>query len=209
MNYDINSFFDDLENYNIDFVVLRDLNNALPNNLSEEKDVDIMIKNTDINKFHSLVKKRKLKRIKHPWDFGRNFVFLYNMNEFEMYKIDRINIDICFELPVRSLNNREWMPLDDYIYQSIWKTKKKHDSYYILGDTELLVHLISRSLLDKNEFSKIYIAKIESLFTNVDKDELNRMLSLVFFKFTNKLIELLSKKKYSVIYKEYLTFSEY
>ena len=108
--------------------------------------------------------------VRHPWDFGDNFIFLYSMNPLEFYEKNGIYLDVSYQLCCRSVNNGEWMPLDQKINNSVWNNRKQDNTYgwYILSDEDLFLHLITRSVFDKKKFTDGYIEQIQNLFKKIN-----------------------------------------
>lgn len=207
---EIIDFFNQLEKKGIGYCVLRDVDNCIPYKISESKDIDIIILSEDMEKFHKLMKTMHFKKQRHPWDFSNNFVFLYAMDKFEFYVRAGIHIDICYQMACRSTDHGEWVPLDQVIQKSIWKNKVK-DEYgiYRLSPEDELIHLLTRCIFDKKIFENNYVVCIKKLLAVVNMDEVRQKLSLVFFKYTNRLIEQIQKEKYDCIYTNYLKFEDY
>ena len=200
--------FQDLNDCGIKFLVLRDVDKKLPFNITSEKDIDLIIPELEYKKFTCLQKKG-WNEILHPFANG---VFLYGLKRFRMFDVAGIPIDFTTKLCVRSLNKGEWMPLDQSIQDSIFKNSIESSfssNVRTLGPEHELLHLISRSIFDKNEFSDSYKGRIDELHLALDSLLLREMLLTVFFKFTNSLLENLKIKKYDKIYDLYIKFDEY
>jgi hypothetical protein len=205
------SIFQGLEGSNIPYILLRNINNELPNNFIANKDIDIIIHPDHKKEFYKFAMNNGWKKVNHPWNFGNNFIFLYAMDPFEFYTLGEINIDVCFQLSCRSTNNGEWMPIDMLINSSAWENKKRNTEYgwFELSIEDEIVHLLTRCVFDKKEFSKEYIERIQYLNNKVNSNSLLVRLDLVFFKFTPFLIKLINENKYNEIRKKYLTFIDY
>jgi hypothetical protein len=203
--------FNMLNQNKIEYVLLRNIGNELPNNYTSNKDIDILIHPNSKEKFHQRMKSNKWTQIKHPWDFGNNFVFLYAMDKFEMFTKDNINLDVCFQLPCRSINKGEWMPLDQMIIDSVWENKYKHPEFnwYQMCTEDQLVHLISRSIFDKKQFTDLYIIEIRALYKKANLEDLTNKLNLVFFKYTPNLIKSIESNNFEIMVNDYMQFSDY
>jgi len=203
----------DVLNGNIEYVLLRNINNELPDRLKETKDIDILVNSHYKSNLITLLKKEKWLQIIHPWDFGDNFNFLYSMDEFLMFRKGKINLDVCFQLCCRSLNAGEWFPLDESIQKSVFTNKRKKCKNdfitYRLSYEDELIHLITRCIFDKKIFNDGYIERIQSLLGKIDMNLVSKKLEKIFFKFTPFLIQLLLYEEYSQIRNNYITFKEY
>lgn len=204
--------FQVLEENNIRYALLRNINHELPEHYElGKKDIDIIVHPEDQNRFHAVMKNEKWMKKRHPWDFGNNFVFLYAMNPFEFYEKDGVIFDVCFQLCCRSINAGEWMPIDQIINHSVWDNRKKNNlwGWFELSEEDELIHLLTRCVFDKKEFKEGYIQRIEELLSLVDLDNVVRKAETVFFLFTDKLFDMIKKKNYQQIVEAYNTFIDY
>lgn len=208
---EILNMFSMLNKNNISYVLLRNIDKELPDNLRENKDIDILVKREDKSKFQKVLYNNGYKKRIHPWDFGNNFLFLYAMDKLEFYAKEKVNLDICYQLCCRSINAKEWMPVDQLINNSVWENKRYNKQYgwYELSYEDELIHLLTRCIFDKGEFSLGYRKRILELMEKVSMDDEYERLNVVFFKFSHKLIELIRKCEFDKIVDEYMTFTEY
>lgn len=107
-----------------------------------------------------------------------------------------------------------WIPLDQFIQEESRKTIK----YQYIEKTRIpclsheveLVHLVSHILLDKyGMVSEYYKRRIKYLLACVDIQRVEKMLELVFFSFTQKLLDYLKEGNLDTIYSNYLRYGEY
>lgn len=205
------SLFEDLNRNGIEYVLLRNLGNEFPSNHSSDKDMDILVHKRSQKPFHELMSKGCWKKIQHPWDFGNNFIFLYAMDPFEMYIKSNLNLDVCYQLNCRSINDGEWMPLDQSINDSVWINKQKNSVFpwFEMCREDQLVHLITRCIFDKKRFPTEYINEIDALYQKVDLEMLREKLKYVFFKFTPVLMKNIENSAYENLVNKYLQFSDY
>jgi hypothetical protein len=212
INYDqIEELFQTLNNSNVEYVLLRNINNELPLKLSKSKDIDIIVNPNDKYKLCEVLDKSRWLNIMHPWDFGNNFKFLYSMDKFLMFKKNDIHLDVCFQLSCRSFNDGEWFPLDESIQNSVFNNKRKvkFDWKYELLFEDELIHLLTRAIFDKKRFDQGYILRIQDLLKKIELNEFLKKLEKVFFKFSPNLIGLVQEMKYDQIRNNYLNFKEY
>jgi hypothetical protein len=196
----------------IDYVLLRNLNNELPNNLKLAKDIDILVRPSHKVRLISILCQNNWLKSIHPWNFGTNFQFLYSMDEFLFFSKQSLHLDVCFQLCCRSLNAGEWFPLDILIQESVFKNKRivqKEIITYKLSYEDELIHLITRCVFDKKDFNNSYIERIEYLIEKVNIESFTYKIGKVFFKFTSQLIQLLKFKRYHDIRQNYITFINY
>ena len=193
----------------IEYILLRNINKELPSNLPTTKDIDIIVAEDSLIKFEESLFKKGWERIIHPYV---SIPFLYAMKPFRFYNKEGLHVDVCCQLACRSLNEGEWFPLDAHIQDELWKNKIKSLNQpwlYQLSHEDELIHLITRCVFDKKKFPGGYISRIDELMGAVNVVNITYKLSLIFFKFTNTLLELIREKQYNNIYQTYLQFKEY
>jgi len=201
--------FEELNLSGVNYVLLRNLKDELPGNLRSNKDIDIMVNAEDVQLLHSNSKKLNWKKLRHPFS---NIPFLYGMQPFEFYQVHGINVDICFQLSCRSLNKGEWFPLDMYVQDSVWKNRLKAEGMpwnYTLSRVDEMVHLLTRSVFDKKAFGDGYIERLNELQSVINENELRTRLKLIFFQFTDTLIDHIKNRSYESIYINYIQFRNY
>jgi hypothetical protein len=206
---DLISLFSEINIANLNYILIRNINNELPFKLEKGKDIDILIKYEDKSLFHNFFKKNGFKKIKHPY---RHDIYLYGVPKFEFFKKNDMIIDLNYVIACRSLNNNEWIPLDQVIQKSSWSNRifiRNDFDYYSLSLEDELISLIVRSIFDKKEFISGYIFRIEWIFQKINEKIFKEKLELVFFKYTETLIKQIRKKEYSDIINNYISFKEY
>ena len=211
---DVKKIFYLLNEAKIDYILLRNINNELPNDLQQKKDIDILVKKKDEDIIKFFFYSNEYIEINHPL---RNRNFLYGVDKFKFIynKNNNIIFDLSYQITVSSLNQElSIVPLDKVIQESAWKNKwlKKINNdfrYWTLSYEDEFVCLISRSIFDKKSFLEGYIKRINKLFDCVDKSDVLEKLNLIYFKFTPYLMEFIKNKRYDEIIKQYLEFKEY
>jgi hypothetical protein len=206
---DVIDLFSLLNNENINYILIRNINNELPKSLPLNKDIDLMINEDEASNFNHLMQRNGWKQKNHPLG---HFPFLYGLKPFEFYFKNGIHLDICFQLACRSLNKGEWFPLDLQIQEDLWNNKLKIlDSpwKYQLSIEDEFVHLITRCVFDKKEFNNGYIERIEQLKKVINSNIVLSKFEVVFFKYSKLLFEQINKKEYDKIITNYLQFKDY
>lgn len=207
----IKSTFSILNESGIDYILIRNINNEIPEKLVEGKDIDILAKYSDKNKLNELLVQSGFSRIKHP--NGKD-LRLYNVNKFEFH-MDKngVILDVNYQLVCRSLDAGQWIPLDEYIQGSAWQNKKfveaKELNYWRLGHEDEFITLIVRCIFDKKMFIPGYISRIEEIYDYIDPSDVKRKLGLVFFKYAPLLFEQIKLRRYSNIIRNYIQFKDY
>lgn len=209
---DVCELFNMLRMSEVKYLLLRNIDNELPDRLSLNKDIDILVHPSQVSTAHRVFSSFGWKNVRHPWNFGSNFIFLYSMTPFRMYSKNRLNVDVSYELCCRSPNKGEWTPLDLSIQNYAWKNIRVEPNTvwkYRLKYEEELLHLLTRCIFDKKQFQIGYQKQIEALLSKMRIERFRHQLELVFFKFAPFLEELVLSKQYDKICREYLKFSDY
>jgi hypothetical protein len=205
--------FNFLNKSGLDYILLRNINNELPDNLIKWKDVDFLARKNDKKRWVNILYKIGFqKKILHPlW----NDIRLYGVDRFDMFsnKNNGISLDFHYQLVCRSTNNREWIPLDKDIQNSAWKNrqliKQRKLQYYALSNEDYFLHLITRCIFDKGFFSEEYIKEIKKYEPILHLTLLTSKFNKVFFKFTNTLLHMINIGEFNKIREAYISFSEY
>ena len=195
-----------LLNENVEYILLRNINNELPSRLSKKKDIDIIVKESSLDILNTILLKNKWNVIRHPYS---RVPFLYGMTPFIFYNKNGLHLDVCCQLSCRSLNKGEWFPLHMDIQKKIWKDKIAVNQpfiTYMLSSEDEFVHLLTRCIFDKKSFHKDYINRIEFLLRKIDISVVKGLLELVFYKYTNRLIEMIENKRFEKIPQDYIQF---
>jgi len=204
--------FKKLNESDIEYLLIRNINNELPYRLKKSKDIDILVSYEQKKKLYNFFQNNGFKKVPHP---HRNNIYLYGAKKFEFLKNkDGLIFDLNYQLMCRSLNRGEWMPLDKKIQQSAWENKRfekidENFGYWTLSYNDEFITLIVRSIFDKREFQEGYIKRIEVLKDKIDLKDVKEKMKLVFFKFTPYLLEMIKNKDYENIVKNYIKFKEY
>jgi len=208
----IRAFFGLLNTASINYVLVKNINNELPYALAENKDIDILVDSKEIETVKKLILDNGFVKTIHPQSYETGWSFAYGTSECLMFKNnERLWVDIQCELCLKSLMGNILIPMDKYINEAVWSNKKwdENNGWWITDDKTRLVYLISRCVFDKNNFSQLYINEINGYACLLNDDDVQRMLGMVFFKFKNKLIEMIIKKQYNNIIDSYISFCDY
>jgi len=205
--------FKQLNSSNLDYLLLRNIDQELPGKLKKGKDIDLLVRKSDFNQWLSFFNTLDFKVIQHPL---RNDVFLYETDPFIFLLQNKsgIIVDFNFQLCVRSLDKGQWIPLDEKMQDSAWANKRFEKAsddfgYWTLSHNDEFITLVSRSIFDKKEFQKGYINRINELFPKINIEDVKQKMNLVFFKYTPFLLEQVASQEYDTILSNYLSFKDY
>jgi hypothetical protein len=207
---DLVCIFNLLNESKLEYMLMRNINNELPNILEIGKDIDILVK--DRNKAAEFFKINKFNKTNHPHEHN---VFLYGVEKFEFYKNNEdVLFDLNFQIAVRSLDAGQWIPLDQAIQESAWQNKRFERAgggleYWTLSHEDEFVALIARSIFDKKEFQAGYVSRLDELLPMMNKGNVIKKLKLIFFKYAPLLFYQIERQNYPDIVINYLKFKEY
>ncbi len=215
---DVNDTFRMLHKYNINYILLHNIDNELPNKLKRGKDIDILVHPDCFDEFLKLMNILEYSELIHPHGKEAGWQFLYGMDtchKFEHQKTG-VQIDVYAQLATKSIDMDAWLPLDKSIQESVWRDKVWNDKYgwWQMDDKNLLVYLVTRSIFEKNEFTDGYIRAIEKLLYLLDDEkkdmaDVTEKFHKIFFHFTPRLLKMLKDRDWKNIRKKYLSFDEY
>lgn len=209
-NKNIKSFFKLLNRSQIEYVLIKNDGQKIPFNISDGDDIDILVHPGDYEKYIKLIKENGHKILSGE---SSKYYFIYNMRSDIYSQKDDLYSHAYDKLSCVSFTNMglSKIPLDKEIQSFIWKSKKwdSDNSWWIADDRVILLYLITRSIFDKKKFRRRYIDEIEKRKNFIEDEIFIKLCHLVFFKFTNFLLELIKEKKYDDILKKYRCFIDY
>lgn len=211
----IKNFFRQLNDSKIEYVLIKNISEELPDKLKDGKDIDILVNENCIKEFTKFMKNHNFKKRTHPYGKKNGFVFAYKLKEHQFWKFNskdfKFFVDVSFKLNCRSLTPNVWIPLDNCINEDIWKNKvfDKENNWWIMDDETTLIYMFCRAVFDKKEFKEGYIAEIEKRKSLLKRESVRYKLSKVFFKYTDNLISQAESGNYDTIRNNYVTFKEY
>jgi hypothetical protein len=202
--------FAEIKAHKFNVILLRNISAELPFRLKEGKDIDVLVK-PDSN-FENYLLKHDFVEVLHPL---RDNVFLYGVKPFKFFlnKNENILLDLHFGLSCRSLNEGEWIPLDQFIQDSAWVNCKMINDgtmvYTALEENDEMVALVTRCIFDKRHFPEGYKHRIKQLINSCNMARLAERFELIFFKYTPNLLAHLKVQDLDSIYSDYISFREY
>lgn len=199
----------------IEYALMTNNNDELPDNLLSGKDIDILVSPLQIELLDSILQKNNYIQIPHPKGKSNGWGFSYGSIEHQKWKKQWVEydleLDIQFQLMCSSLQPNIWIPLDRSINEDAFKLRTFNStlSCYELDDETRLIYLIARCVFDKNTFNDIYIKEIEKRSGLLSDKSFQIKMKKVFFNYSERIIQLLCEKKYNDIIHDYITFKNY
>ena len=212
---EIDSFFQIMNDNQINYALITNNGDELPNNLKNGKDIDVLVSPNHIKTVDEVLERNGYLRTRHPKGRQNGWDYCYGSIEHQMWKktIDNYElfIDLHFQLMCSSLQPRLWIPLDkcvnnDAINNRIFNSEIQ---CYEIDDESRLIYLIVRSIFDKSSFSDTYIKEIEKRSKYFQNNSFRYKMKKIFFNFTDTLIKMLTKQEYDTIIHRYITFDDY
>lgn len=211
----IDNFFNMLNKSGVNYMLIKNIADELPCNLKDRKDIDIVVKFEDREKFTECMGAHGFLYREHPLGISGGWSFGYQLPQYQFWQLGGIKqvfyIDACFKLMCKSLSPKMWVPLDESINTHAWQNKEWNETLkcWQMGEKTLFVYLFARCVFDKHTFSEKYIAEIEKRKHLLSDAEVVAMIRTIFYKFTDTLIEMVKQDNYDEIIQKYLTFKNY
>ncbi|MBE8949444.1 MAG: hypothetical protein SR3Q1_02435 [Quinella sp. 3Q1] len=210
---DVRAMFQLLNDYEINYLLTKNIADELPDKLKLGKDIDLIVHIEDYEKFQAVLNHFGYKKIVHPHGKERGWFFMYGAHEnlFMTNPATGLIVDAYAELCTKSIERNAWLPLDKIVQNSIWQNKvwDAANQWWIMDDENLVVYLLTRSVFEKNGFSDAYVREIEKRKNFLANPTARQKLEKIFFKFTDTLIEKVCAGRYAEILLSYLTFTDY
>ena len=205
----ITKIFKSFNKQGVDIIILRKQENLFDKDCD---DIDILASYNDVEKLKKIFKKNNLLFYS---DSKYTNTYLYkSIPHHHFYnKHLGLNFDISFDISYCSINNQEFIPIDDEKLDYIWCNKIKiiKDEFYFfqMDKYSQIIHLISHCIFDKRKFSQYYKNKITELIIEIDQTIFFEMAEPIFYKYRKKLFESIKSQKFENILNDYITFKEY
>lgn len=165
----------------------------------------ILISEKDLDTFNTLACRYGWKKIKDR----TGDLYLYGMKHFLYYSAENLKLCVCCQLACRSTLNNGWVPLDRKINNQVLEHICTRNNICYLGAEDELCYLTAKCVYTEKVFNKDDIKRIENCMAVISKTALLPKLESIFFKFTDKLFLLLTKREYTDIIASLWRFSSY
>lgn len=206
----ITDFFEMLNKNDLNYVLIKNDNNAIPNSVESGEDIDFLIHKNDYNRLIDIAVANGYERI--VGESCKSY-FLYQLREDILLKKDDCYFHFFEALSCTPLTNmgRCKMALENSVQDHIWKNRiwDSERKWWIMDDVTILLYLIVRSVFDKKRFRDKYIREIEKRIKYIDEFTFYELAKTVFWGFTPRMIELIKERKYEDVLGRYLSYSEY
>lgn len=209
------SFFKALNDSGLRYALIRNTGGELPDRLLDGKDIDILIHHEDIEEFMKLMKQENFQKKIPPFGKLAGWQLAYQMHDFLFYKKKdssyQFYIDVCQELCCHSTMPNVWIPLDKKIQEDAWEYRwfDKEKGWWSLDDRTSFIAYLVKAIFDKRQFNPGYIESIKSGCCLLDDAMTRERLELIFFKYTDRLIEMLRREAFDKIVADYYGYREY
>lgn len=131
------------------------------------------------------------------------------MHPFKLYSYNNIYVEIYFELPCMSLTEKTWIPLHSSIQKRIWNYDIIRHNCHVIDGLSYVIYRLCWAIFKNKALSEYDVSVIEDNKSEILSKDAILLLQEVFYKYTDTLLEHISKNEYSVIVKEYYEFKKY
>lgn len=188
-----------LQNQGIDYRFL-DIQNCM---------LTLLVPEDRLAKFKEIIKKNGAIPMNHPLGKDYGYIFLYQMKPFMLFKLNGILLEVYCQLPCASLTPKTWIPLDRMIQKMVWDNKEFEDGVFICNKfCQFIYHLCWAIFYNKgfSKFAKSFLVNNKPAeWTSTMKE----CLSLVFFNYTQSLIDQIEAGCFDTIIPNYYSFLDY
>lgn len=190
------AIFNKFRQNNLQFLFLETVNNL----------TTILIRPGSYNEYrNTIIHDSNINLLHHPYGNMFGYRFLYQMYPFEIFETENNYVEVYFQLPCLSLTPKTWIPLDKIIQDRIWR----FDNQTHIDDLSFLIYKITWAIFKNGCFNEDSVKVISRLIPSVDRNEFHYLLSLVFYGFTDDLVNYLYDSQYHKIIQDFFAFSNY
>lgn len=171
--------------------------------------VTLIVKEKDLQIAKNLFT-QKLKQYYHPYGTINKYHFLYQMNEFLMYKNNNgVFIEVFCQLPCASITPKTWIPLDRKIQNHLWECRDIKNGVCWADSISQFIYHLCWAVFHNQGFSPYAKQFLSEQNYCLEQDEIKELLELVFFNYSPVLINYLKEGSYDKIIPNYYSFTDY
>ena len=174
----------------------------------QDKIITIIVKEEDLKKYKSVIKRNGGKSMSHPYGKDYGFRFIYQMVPFLLYKYEDLYLEIYSQLPCASLTPYMWLPLDRKIQKEIWSSSAQEEVMMCNIKCQYIYHLCWAIFFNKG-FSPFAVSFLKNNKSILEDPLMKELLSVVFFNYTESLISQIESDRFDTIIPNYYSFIEY
>lgn len=194
----------------IQYVLIKNDDNVLPNSLKKGEDIDFLVHPSDYDRLIDIAVVNGYEKI--VGESCKRY-FLYQLREDILLKKDDCFFHFFEALscnPLTNMGNCK-MPMETIVQEYLWSNRvwDSDNNWWIMDDIMILLYLIVRSVFDKMRFRDKYVREIEKRIIYIDGKEFYTLARTVFWGFTPRMIEMIKKKEYERILGGYLSYMNY
>jgi len=203
----IKNTFDKLDD-EFNFITLRNFH-LIPDQSSLDNDIDVLVETADYDKVALSMSSFGYSVY---FDVGHEYLYGAKPHIHCVNKELDVHFDIVGGLYYRSLNQRNlFIGGNDKLEKRMWENKTGvSECYrYIPSIEDFLVHICCHTVFDKMEITEKYKSLIEEYYKKSDKKIVRDLLSCVFYKATDLVIDKIETGNTQDLVTEYIAFSDY
>ena len=175
----------------------------------QDKLLTIVVSEENIESFDLLMKEINAKELSHPFGVDSGYIFLYQMKAFRLFQVEGYYIEVYSQLPCASITPNSWIPVDKIIQKRVWyKFEEKNGLKWCDGVCCYIYHLCWAIFHNKG-FSSYEKTVLQSNISLLDDKETIDCFKVIFFNFTEELVQLLKKGDFGSIIPRYFSFIDY
>ena len=135
--------------------------------------------------------------------------YLYGTEPFLAMEKGNARLVLLCQIACRSTLHGEWVPLDRQINLGALDRLRREDGLPRLSCEDELCYLLAKCVYTEKAFAEPDVSRIAVCLKKADREILMPKLTGVFFRFTERLLQLAEEKKYEEIIPSLWRFAEY
>lgn len=201
-----------LNDCNINYALLRNIDDEIPYHLRANKDIDIWVDINFLNISIAQITKEHFIKVKHPL---ANDKFLYSMRRpiYLKHKYTDLYLDITPHIFVRTIDDKYFCPLEmnfqNYIAKNIIVERSGEVNYNKIDINSEFILLVCRCIFDKKFFPEPYINQIEKIIHHIDEAIVLKYFGMIFFRAAHLILNEVKDKKYLTLRDKLIKFRNY
>ncbi len=189
------------------FNVIQDIDYRLVS--YNDKVISLIIKKKDKENLKNILNKNKYMKIDHPYNSSNGYIYLYKMDEFELFSNGKMLIEIFYQLPAKSLTKNNFMPLDLMIQNSIFTNNVIKNNIKILDIENKIIYILVCLFYNMGYLFDDDIRLIRQHIGVLDSKTFKEKMKLIFFNYSEQLIRMIKKEDYQGALDGYMNFNNY
>lgn len=175
----------------------------------QDKLLTIIVSEECMKAFDNVLVKSNLTEVPHPFGVDDGYVFLYQMKPFRLFSIGGKYIEVYCQLPCASITPKSWIPVDRVIQKRVWDEYEIKNGIIWCDEVCCYIYHLCWAIFHNNGFSSFERQYFDSNKQQLHREEIIKLFKVIFFNFTDTLVNLLRNSDFDSIIPQYFSFIDY